>query len=261
MTDQRSADDLAGYLGAGRDWALFLDFDGTLVDIAARPEAVVVVPGLPECLTRLRHGLDGALAVVTGRPIAAIDGFLAPLRIDVAGLHGVELRLGDELAPCRPDEHPDLRRAVEGVIARLGHEPGLVIEDKGCSLAVHWRLADADRAALAQRTIVAAAASLDPAYRLQRGKAVAEIVPARASKGAVIEDMLERSPYRGRRPVFIGDDVTDEHGFEAVNAKGGLAIKIGEGATEARFRLQSPDALRELLRLWADRVAAPAPRG
>lgn len=260
MTDQRSADDLAGYFGKGRDWALFLDFDGTLVDIAARPEAVVVMPGLPECLTRLRHRLDGALAIVTGRPIAVIDGFLAPLRIDVAGLHGVELRLGDELALCRPDEHPDLRRAVESVNARLGREPGLVIEDKGCSLAVHWRLADPDRAVLAQRTIEAAAALLAPAYRLQRGRAVAEIVPARASKGAVIEDMLARPPYRGRRPVFIGDDVTDEHGFEAVNANGGVAVKIGEGSTEACFRLPNPDALRELLRLWADRVGVPAPQ-
>lgn len=232
-------------------WALFLDFDGTLVDIAPTPEAVRVEAGVRESLDALRRRLGGAMAVVSGRPVATIDGFLMPLRVDVAGLHGIELRLGGDFFPCRPEEHPALRRMAETLRVALEGEPGVILEDKGCSFAVHWRLADVEPAARAQRLVADAAEGLGSAYRLQRGKAVAEILPARASKGAVMEDILERPPYRGRRPVFIGDDLTDEHGFAAVNAQGGLSIKVGEGPTQALHRLSSPATVRATLARWA----------
>ncbi|HST94560.1 MAG TPA: trehalose-phosphatase, partial [Microvirga sp.] len=122
-------------------WALFLDFDGTLVEIAERPDAVVVPADLGRTLQSLRDRLGGAMALVTGRSIAVIDGFLAPDRFDVAGLHGAEYRLAGGLFPCRPEEHPDLRRAIEELEERFAAEAGVLIEDKGCSVALHWRLA------------------------------------------------------------------------------------------------------------------------
>jgi trehalose 6-phosphate phosphatase len=127
---------------------------------------------------------------------------------------------------------------------------GVLIEDKGCSVAVHWRMAPdlAERAlGVAQET----AAGLGREYRLQHGKAVAEILPASASKGAVIELFLQHEPYRGRRPIFVGDDVTDEHGFAAVNAQGGVSVRVGDGPTQASQRIASPAALRAALRQWA----------
>lgn len=256
MTATSPAAALASLLGASADRALFLDFDGTLVDIAPTPDEVRVEPGVREHLARLRGPLGGALMLVSGRGIPVLDGFLSPLRLDAAGLHGIELRLGEVLRPCRPEEHPELRQALAEIRSRLAGEPGLLVEDKGCSFAVHWRLADRARAELGEALVEGAAERLGPGYRLQRGKMVGEILPARASKGAVIEDVLQRPPYRGRLPVFIGDDVTDEHGFAAVNARGGLSVKVGDGPTQAKRRLPGPAALRELLALWAE---APLP--
>jgi trehalose 6-phosphate phosphatase len=235
---------------ADGEWALFLDFDGTLVEIVERPEAVIVDPALGGALTRLRDQLGGALAIVTGRPIAVIDGFLAPLRFDVAGLHGVEHRLAGRLSPCRPDDHPRLRAAVTELPDRLPKHPGVLIEDKGCSVAVHWRLAP-DVGDDAMQVMDEIAAMLGPEYRLQGGKAVAEILPSRAAKGAIIRHFLEQEPFRGRRPIFIGDDLTDERGFAAVNEIGGVSIRIGREPTSAHRRIESPAALRRVLASWA----------
>src|SRR5690242_13964730 len=118
------------------EWALFLDFDGTLVDIAERPDAVVVPDDLRGILRRLEHRFGGALAIVTGRPIAAIDGFLAPERFDVAGVHGAEYRLAGQFFPCSAKDHPDLRRGIEELHRRFAAQPGILIEDKGCSVGV-----------------------------------------------------------------------------------------------------------------------------
>jgi trehalose 6-phosphate phosphatase len=233
-------------------WALFLDFDGTLVEIADRPEAVVVERGLPGTLATLRDGLDGALALVSGRPIASLDGFLAPYRFDAAGLHGVERRLRGELFPCRPEAHPTLREAVAELPNRLPQHPGILIEDKGCSVGVHWRLApelDTDVIEVVEAT----AAALGPDYRLQAGKAVAEILPARAAKGPAIARFLTEMPFRGRRAVFCGDDLTDEHGFITVNELGGITVRVGPGPTVAQRRIETPAALRLVLAEWAQR--------
>jgi trehalose 6-phosphate phosphatase len=229
---------------------VFLDFDGTLVEIADRPDAVVVPADLTAILRALESRLHGALAIVTGRSIAVIDGFLAPDRFDVAGLHGAEYRLAGELFPCRPQDHPNLREAIDDLEERFASEPGILIEDKGCSVAVHWRLAP-EAEELASQTIVEMAAALGPTYRLQLGKAVAEVLPARATKGGIIRHFLSEGPYRGRRPIFIGDDLTDEQAFEVVDGIGGISVRVGAGPTRARYRVDAPSALRQVLARWA----------
>ena len=235
--------------------ALFLDFDGTLVEIVDRPDAVVVDPALPDVLSRLEQRLGGALALVSGRPIAFLDQRLA-CSFDAAGLHGIEHRIGGQLSPCRPEDHPALRRAVGRLHETFALQDGVLIEDKGCSVAVHWRRAP-ERADFARATAEATAEALGSHYRIQYGKAVAEILPAASGKGWVIERFLQEPPYRGRRPIFIGDDLTDEHGFRVVNARGGLSVRVGEGETIALQRLGTPADLRRCLADWADGSPCP----
>ena len=234
------------------DVALFLDFDGTLVEIAPRPDAVRVEPGLVENLTRLRDRLGGALAIVTGRPVSQIDGFLAHAHLDAAGLHGVERRVDGALTGGRPEDHPALRREVERLNAAAAALPGVLIEDKGASVAVHWRLAGSSDAERAEVLVRAAAATLGAEYRLQLGKAVGEIVPAQATKAVAIRALMALPPYAGRQPVFLGDDKTDEIAFASVTEDGGVAIRIGDGETVASRRLPDPAAVRALLASWAE---------
>ncbi|WP_375463785.1 trehalose-phosphatase [uncultured Methylobacterium sp.] len=231
--------------------ALFLDFDGTLVEIAPRPDQVRVDPGLAPALERLRTRLGGALAIVTGRPVSVIDDFLAPARFDVAGLHGVERRVDGRLAGGGPADHPELRARVPRLQAMVAGLDAVLIEDKGASVAVHWRLATPDDAERAQAAVTALAAELAGPYRLQLGKAVGEIVPASATKGHAIRAFLEHAPYAGRRAVFLGDDRTDEIAFESVARDGGLGIRVGPGETAAARRLPDPAAVRALLFAWS----------
>jgi trehalose 6-phosphate phosphatase len=235
----------------GDDFALFLDFDGTLVEIAERPDEVVVDPELPGVLSRLRARLGGALALVSGRPISFLDARFAPHVFDAAGLHGIEHRLGARVSGCRAEDHPALRAAIDSLKETLTAHPDILVEDKGCSVAIHWRLAPHE-AELAQATAVSLVEALGAGYRIQFGKAVAEILPATAGKGRIIQTFLESPPYRGRRAVFMGDDLTDEHGFEAVNARGGVSVRVGGGETAATTRIGSPAALRHMLAAWAD---------
>lgn len=234
------------------DYALFLDFDGTLVEIAPRPDAVTVDPGLVPALERLRTRLGGALAIVTGRPVAVIDDFLAPARFDVAGLHGVERRVDGVVSGGRPEDHPALRAGVERLQAETARYEAVLIEDKGASVAVHWRLAAPADAEAAEAIVKAVAADLGSAYRLQLGKAVGEIVPADATKGHAIRALMEAAPYAGRRAMFLGDDHTDEIAFASVNEDGGISVRIGEGETVAARRLATPADVRALLSAWAE---------
>jgi trehalose 6-phosphate phosphatase len=239
-----------------RDYALFLDFDGTLVDIVERPDAVAVDPALPEVLTKLRERLGGALAIISGRPIAFLDGHFVPHQFDMAGLHGLEQRIAGRLSTCDPDEHPALRDLVDRLSGIVAGKEGILIEDKGCSVAIHWRLAPHEKE-FALATAKAAIEALGNDYRVQHGKAVAEILPSAAGKGKVIERFLHDAPYRGRRPIFIGDDLTDENGFKTVNAHGGLSVRIGGGETIAKVRLGTPADLRHRLSAWASEGSCP----
>lgn len=233
------------------DCALFLDFDGTLVDIAPRPDAVKVEPGLVSHLETLRGRLGGALAIVSGRPIAQLDGFLTPASLDAAGLHGVELRRDGTLSGGRPEDHPDLRRQVERLHAESAALGQVLIEDKGASVAVHWRLATEADAERAEALVRQAAEALGGEYRLQLGKAVGEIVPARATKAVAIRTFMAEPPYVGRRAVFLGDDKTDEIAFASVMEDGGVAIRVGDGETAAARRLPDPASVRALIASWA----------
>ncbi len=234
------------------DCALFLDFDGTLVEIAAHPEAVIMPPGLVATLGRLKSRLGGAVAVVSGRPIAQIDRVLDPLVLCVAGVHGAERRRADGSVAWLMVPH---LHAVEEAAAALARaHPALRLEFKRGSLALHYRQAPALEA-LCLETLSAAIAR-NPGLTLLRGKMVVEAKPAAASKGRAIEAFLEEPPFAGRRPVFIGDDVTDEAGFTAVQGRDGLGVKVGEGPSGASQRLASPAAMRDEMERALARVLA-----
>ena len=223
--------------------ALFLDFDGTMVDIAPQPHAVHVPEPLLAVLQEVHAWLGGALAVISGRPIAQIDEFLEPLQLPVAGVHGAERR-GTDGGVHLLNTHP-LDHVEEAACALAAHHPGLLVENKRGSLALHYR----QRPELEALCLATMQQAVDesPGLVLLRGKMVAEAKPGGASKGRAIEDFLAEAPVAGRRPVFIGDDVTDEAGFSAVQRLGGVGIKIGEGATVASHRLADPAALRQQL--------------
>ncbi|HET6469851.1 MAG TPA: trehalose-phosphatase [Geminicoccaceae bacterium] len=237
--------------------ALFLDFDGTLVEIAPTPESVVAAPGLADLLARLDERLGGALAVVSGRPVEQIDGFLAPLRLPVAGLHGLDCRLADGRRVRRvPDGlEPALDRARQRFGAFVADRPGTRLEDKALTVALHYRLAPAAEAA-ARALAAEVAAGSGGLLEVRTGKMVLELAPPGRTKGDAVRDLLGEPPFRGRRPVFCGDDVTDEDGFRAVAAMGGLGIRVGDPSvpTAACGRLADVQAMLDWLQALAERA-------
>jgi trehalose 6-phosphate phosphatase len=220
--------------------ALFLDFDGTLVDIASHPQDVIVPYGLVPTLIALQQYLGGAVAVVSGRPISEIDDFLAPLHLPVAGVHGAERRTAAG-GLDRVSGHPleEVERAAAALVAA---HPRLLAEHKTASVALHYRQAPELEALCLEAMREAVARS--PGLTLLRGKMVVEAKPGSASKAGAIEAFLREEPFAGRTPVFIGDDITDEVGFAAVQRQGGLGVKVGEGPTVAWQRLATPADLR-----------------
>ena len=209
--------------------ALFLDVDGTLLEFAPRPDEVEVPQQLREALAALHARLQGAVALVSGRSIAMLDILLAPPRLPASGLHGLERRHGRRIqrAPRAPEALDRVRSEAVRVAAR---HPGAVVEDKGAALALHWRAAPQAGGEL--QALARAALPRLPGYRLQPGNDVIELRPAvrrgvLADKGAAILAFLQESPFAGRRPVFAGDDITDEAGFAAVNARDGISVLVG----------------------------------
>lgn len=207
--------------------ALFLDLDGTLIDIAPHPDDVVAPPDLIRSLGALERRLGGALSVISGRPIAAIDALLAPLRLPASGVHGAEIRFdGGQANIARAA--PPIPNGVRWLLAPLAEVPGVLIEDKTIAIAVHFRQAPA--AAERVREVVEAAVSAHRADQLTivPGKCVLEIKHARFSKGTAVEEFMARPPWAGRRPVFIGDDVTDEAAFAVLPKWNGVGIAVGQ---------------------------------
>jgi trehalose 6-phosphate phosphatase len=243
-------------LAAQQAIALFLDFDGTLVEIAPAPDEVRLDRRVPAALDVLRQTLGGALALVSGRPVSFLDAVLDPYRFDTAALHGAQIRI-DGAIRSQAEVPGEMREALRDLVRFANSHVGIIVEDKRISAALHWRLAPQlhDEALDLMRAV---ARRMGPAVRLQEGKSVAEIVPAQASKGTAIAQLMQMAPYAGRLPVFIGDDITDEHGFEAVNALGGLSIRIGGGDTQARLRIASPTSLRTILLDAAERGSLTA---
>ena len=237
-----------------RSWAFFLDVDGTLVDIAETPEAVDPGPAEIELLKRL--SAQAPVALISGRSLARIDELFAPLLLPAAGQHGVERRGADGKRHRHRFAVAALKPAAGGIRSFAERHKGLVFEDKGASVALHYRKAP-QLAAEARAAVHEAAAPLGEAVEVQHGKMVVELKPAGCDKGKAIEEFMREAPFSGRTPVFIGDDVTDEYGFRTVNRLGGHSVKVGEGPSAARWRLADPAAARAWLGAWLEQTAGP----
>lgn len=224
--------------------ALFLDFDGTFVDFAPRPDAIALRPGSVDLLGSLSGKLGGALAVVSGRRIADLDCFLAPLTLPASGVHGQEFRPkpGEILTRTPTPELEEARRRLASALA-----PGdpLLMEDKGGALVLHYR-EHPDQRARAESLAMRAVDGLAHLHALP-GHAIMEIRERGVDKAGAVRDFCAVPPFAGRLPVFVGDDKTDEHGFAAAAAAGGFGVKVGPGATAAKWRLPDVAAVHRWL--------------
>jgi trehalose 6-phosphate phosphatase len=234
-------------------WALFLDVDGTLLEIAETPRDVRVPSTLKPLLVSLSFRLDGALALVSGRTLNDLDHLFAPLRFCAAGMHGSERRdaagrvFRPQLDPCC------LNDAREHLQQFTSQHEGLLLEDKGHGLAVHFRGAPH----LSWEVLTAVNLACQQAgscFMVQAGKCVFEIRPAACSKGTAIRAFMQRPPFADRLPIYIGDDLTDEDGFAVVNEIGGISIRVGEG--QGSLAQHSLPGVRHVLR-WLESIPAP----
>ncbi len=258
--------------------ALFLDLDGTLLELAEEPGAVELSERLRNLLPLLKAATGGAVAFVSGRPIREIDSLLAPHRFALAGVHGNERRSngaagtlpvdaarpGTRSTGAPPTETPQMTTPVkesdvlDGVRREMhafrAANPGVIVEDKQIGVALHYR----KRSDLESPVLELAArleASLPPGYELLRGSMVVEIKPSAMNKGAAVRAFMREPPFAERTPVFVGDDVTDEAAFEAVNSLGGVAVKVRSGTSAAPWRLPNVDAVLAWLEALVDREA------
>ena len=231
----------------GREIALFLDIDGTLLEHRPHPEDVHVDGKLRGLLGTVTHALGGAVAFVTGRNIAMVDRLFAPLHLPTAGLYGLEHRLTPDGPVERASEPEDLAAVADQLQHRFHSSEGVYFERKGAVLAVHTRAAPAafpEVKAAAEEAL----SRLSEGYRIVAGHAGLEFVPVEAMKSAAIERFMKTRPFAGRLPVFLGDDVSDEAGFEYVNAQNGISIRVrSQVATEARFSLPDVASVHEWL--------------
>ncbi|PHP93618.1 trehalose-phosphatase [Pantoea agglomerans] len=238
----QAADTYARYptLSSGQ-YAFFFDVDGTLAAIQSRPEAVFIPEQVIAQLQQLSALSQGALALVSGRPIEQLDALAAPWSGPAAGVHGAERRDAEgnlQRISLPVEVEQSLRAELQDAMASW---PGTQLEVKGMAFALHYRQAmqhEQDVMRLAEQSV-----KRFPGLALQPGKCVVEIKPAGIDKGAAISDFMQQPPFAGRTPVFIGDDLTDEKGFLAVNARQGVSIKVGEGSTQAHYRLHDVDAV------------------
>lgn len=233
--------------------ALFLDFDGTLVELVERPDQVHLRPSTCRALSELSRLLGGALAIVTGREIASIDQFIGPLRLPVAGIHGLTRRDARGHVHMPPPNEAFLASANAALGVLAAREQGLLVEQKSRSVALHYRA----RPELEAHCLAAMEeiASEFTGIVVKRGKMVVEAISDGADKGSAVVDFMAEQPFRGRRPVFAGDDVTDEDAFAAVNALGGISIKVGAGSTQAQYRAEGTEAFLAWLEESAVRLA------
>lgn len=224
---------------------VFLDLDGTLLHLRDDPAPVRADAGLLALLESCARRLGGALAVVSGRTIADLDASFAPLHLPAAGIHGLQHRGADGVTRTIPVDTAPLHAAARRLATALEELPMTQLEDKGASLALHWRRAPHSEAAL--RTLAARTLQdLGPAFRLLEGDCVVELLPRATDKGDAVRAFLAEPPFRGRRPVFIGDDITDLPGFAAAREAGGHGIAVGRRVA-ADYRLPNVEAVRAWL--------------
>lgn len=232
------------------DSCLFLDVDGTLIDFAATPAGARADAELKNLLRTLADGLGGALALVSGRSIASLDQLFAPLQFAAAGLHGVERRSATGERHGDSGRDPLLDAARVALRCFTADRPQTLLEDKERALALHFSAAPQfEREARA--VMHAAAAKLGDRYQVLDGRLVVELKPSRETKATAIEAFLREAPFVHRKPVFLGDDVSDRDGFAAVEARAGISIAVGD-RVRAQYRCEDPRAVRA----WLARFAA-----
>jgi trehalose 6-phosphate phosphatase len=237
-------------LPVARDCCLFLDVDGTLLDIAPTPDAVRVDEPLRDLLRRLERVCDGALALVSGRSIADLDELFDPLYLAAAGVHGCERRdvLGHWMRPILPRAgFEEFRESLGALVAQLG---AVLFEDKALAVALHYRQAPHLEGPL-RKLLTDLAPSLPDGYGVLEGDEVIEIKPAAHDKGSAIDAFMRERPFIGRFPIFIGDDLTDRDGFAAVRRHHGMAIGVGSNV-QTEWRLDDPDAVKRWLARFAN---------
>jgi len=234
-------------------WCVFLDVDGTLVDLEQTPDRVVVSDELRTLLARAARALGGALAIVSGRSLEDLDALFRPLQLPAAGVHGLERRnVAGHTTRCElPRETLDPARRLLQAFAE--QHDGVLVEDKGVALAMHYRLAP-DHESGARAVVRAAAAAVGTGFHVQEGAMVLELKPGGWNKAAAVDAFMREVPFRTRMPIFVGDDITDRDGFMAVLRHGGLAVAVGDRVT-TRWRLANPRAVRR----WLAGLAAAAP--
>ncbi len=238
-----------------RSDALFLDLDGTLIDIARTPDEVAVPPGLVALLQRLSRSLSGGLAILTGRPLAELDHILTPFQPAAAGVHGAELRSepGGEVRNLAGPLDSSIVNAAMGLAVA---DPGILIELKRSSIAAHYRNAPFARARI-EAALAAAVAEGNDHLILCPGRKVIELVPRHISKGSALEGFMTRTPFRGRRPIMIGDDISDETAFDAARRLGGAGMRVaGESVALDTADFENPAHVRRWLTALAERLAA-----
>jgi trehalose 6-phosphate phosphatase len=231
-------------------WCLFLDVDGTLLELADHPGAVFVDSGLRELLARLRSAAGGAVALVSGRTIADLDRLFEDPTLSLAGMHGCERRdsRGElHVAPVAIEQLAEVREGLKRLVAR---HKGLLLEDKGAGLALHF-LGARELEHELRAEVALLAAPLVPKFALLDGHAVIEVKPAAHTKDSAVSAFMSEAPFRGRQPIFIGDDQTDYGGFAAVRRFDGLAIAVGP-RVKSEWWLPGPAAVRE----WLGQLAA-----
>jgi trehalose 6-phosphate phosphatase len=231
--------------------AILLDVDGTILDIAASPQEVWVPTGLRPTLTRLVESTGGALALVSGRTINDIDVLFTPLQLPAIGVHGAEMRLngqGEVQTRVVPLSKPLKRRLA--TVAELG--PGILVEDKGFSLALHYRLAPDKGPAVLDAIGKICASAPEELVEILPGKLVVDVKPAAVNKGTAVNELMRHRPFAGRRPIFIGDDTTDLSVFGVIPRLGGRAYSVGGIVADVDGHFETPETVRS----WLARIAA-----
>jgi trehalose 6-phosphate phosphatase len=228
------------------DWCLFLDVDGTLIELTDTPSQTVADPEIKALLKELSVRLEGAVALVSGRQIATLDQLFAPLLLPASGLHGIERRTAEGVVQGGTFVDSKLDDARAAIQSFVEAHPGTLLEDKLRTVAIHFRLAP--QAGVAARALAAGLLEqLGKQYQIQPGDMMLEIKPRGFSKATAIRAFMHEAPFSGRRPVFIGDDLTDQDGFPAVESMGGLSIGVGD-RVQGQYHLDTVSEVRSWLK-------------
>ena len=232
------------------EWCLFLDVDGTLIELNDTPSGTDADPEIKSLLRNVAERLGGALALVSGRRIESIDALFAPLKFPTAGLHGVERRKASGAMQGASFVDAQLDHARTAIKALVAAHPGTLVEDKDRIIAVHFRKAPQHEAAIVQ-AMTEIAKPLGKNYQIQRGNMVLEIKPRGFNKATAVRAFMKEPPFSGRLPVFAGDDLTDQDAFAMVEAQNGISIAVGD-RVQGQFQLDDVAAVRS----WLEGIAA-----